>query len=1051
MKNSKLHLITTIVTVVAILLTACGIGLYAIADTTPAPIVINNGDGTGKNTLASLTATSKNVWNNPTYVDNAVTGGKAITLTGKGTSTTAHNIKLNTSEVTNPKDVNGVSMYVEIPDIGKDKFVEFKALKFNAFYSWIGDVYVIDNNGSLIAKNNEKLPSGFKGTLVYVVPSDDADVFLKGTDNFTWDEFFDTTVSKGKISEMTINFKPDSSVKGKTLVIDEVTVHFDTAEKFMNKYNLLVNAPTSNKKDGVSVRPNTEITLSADEGCEIYYTLDGTTPDKTSQKYGTDNKPTITADVTLKTVAYNGEKKSTVSVFNYILGDPNAPVHTVLNDGSSLANFKANSDNATLSITSDKSPYGDAINYYGKTNSGDTDFKMSVVNPLDIDTMRAQEAVGFWVSVPKVASTTIFTGINEGRNLFKGKIITIDGSTHEVNTYQSFGEYPTFSNFQGYILLVHEDKACIQVGSNEANLVKWDTFVKTYGVTSLNIPTDNLKYYKKDFVFDNVIAVESVDDFISDVKKEQMKPMPPYAKPASDAVKSGTKIFLYSDAKDDIYYTLDGSTPTTDSTLYKTTSLGAVDFEESPITITEATTLKAIAVNTDGITSSIATYQYTIEPDYTGPNEIIINNGSGQGSNTFGSTSLLAGLVDTGYVQNDSPDGYGFELKFKSTSQVTKPFGVIAKGSEVDQIHNMTGYSFHVDIPATTNKANIRIGFAPRADGYNEAYLAGKMYAISDDGETVIQGQTHMYFTTGFKGTVYMEFPTDEDEPAVLHNFGKIPLSWKEYIKEYGLSQLGFYFVRDNCDKFPEIEVQSVVFDEFTLYYDMTKKFQEIGLDGMLSSYEDHTFENSKLIVTNDGSGFKKNYGIVDFSSAVTKLEASDRSFDEKCIKVTAGAGENFINFLSSSTDPELVICDGTAFWVEMPKGSGETTLGFELIDSDAASGGREWFEYNKNNYYLIDKLGVISKKSGDITLPDGFRGWVVIPKNVMNILQKEGYAIINADPDFDVMAQINIIFKNKNGELTGKEFYIDDISYYTNFADLAIAKAIKWDAPLFE
>lgn len=1049
MKNSKLHLITTIVTVVAILLTACGIGLYAIADTTPAPIVINNGDGTDRNMLSSLTGTSRNVWNNPTYADNAVTGGKAITLTGKGTSTTAHNIKVQTSEVTNPKDVNGISMYVEIPDIGKDKFVEFKALKFNSFYSWTGDIYVIDNNGALVAKNSEKLPSGFKGTLVYVVPSADANVFSKNTNNFTWDEFFDSNDGKGKISEMTINIKPDSSVKGKTLIIDEVTAHFDATDKLLDKYNLLVNAPTSSKKDGVSVRPNTAITLSADEGCDIYYTLDGTTPDKTSQKYDSENKPTVTADLTLKAVAYNGESRSTVSVFNYILGDPNASVHTILNDGSSLANFSASTTTAALTKTSDASPYGDAINYYGKTNSDYTDFRMSVVNPLDTDTMRAQEAVGFWVSVPKVASTTIYTGINDDGNLFRGKIITIDGSTHEVNTYASFSQYPTFSNFQGYILLVHEDKACIQVGSNEANLVKWDTFVKNYGVTSLNIPVDNLKYYRKNFVFDNVIAVESVEDFISDVMKEQMKPMPPYAKPASDAVKSGTKIFLYSDADDDIYYTLDGSTPTTNSTLYETTTLGAVDFEDSPIDVTEPMTLKAIAVNDDGVTSSVATYEYTIEPDYTGPNEIIVNNGSGVGDNVFGTTTSINSLLDRGYVANDSPDGYGLELKFKSTSGVNHPFGVIAKGSEVDQIHNMTGYSFHVDIPATTTKANIRIGFAPRATGNNTAYLTGKMYAVSDDGKTVIQGQTHMYFTTGFKGTVYMEFPMDE--PAVLENTGRIPYSWKEYMRDYGLSELGFYFVRDACEAFPELAVQSVVFDEFTLYYDISKKFQEIGLDGMLTSYDDSTFENSRLIVTNDGSGFKKNSGIVDFSSAVTKIEASDRSFDEKCIKVTAGEGENFINFYSTSVDPELVICDGTAFWVELPKGSGETVLGFDLIENDTVGGGLEWFTFNKNNYYLIDKLGVISKKSGDITLPDGFRGWVVIPKNVMNIVQKEGYVIVNADPNFEKMAQINITFKNTNGELTGKELYIDDISYYTNFADLAIAKAIKWDAPLFE
>ncbi|WP_373844438.1 chitobiase/beta-hexosaminidase C-terminal domain-containing protein [Clostridium sp.] len=57
-----------------------------------------------------------------------------------------------------------------------------------------------------------------------------------------------------------------------------------------------------------------------------------------------------------------------------------------------------------------------------------------------------------------------------------------------------------------------------------------------------------------------------------------------------------------------MYYTLNGTTPTTSSNLYS-----------SPITISSTTTLKAITVDGSGNSSSVLTLVYTISETTTSP------------------------------------------------------------------------------------------------------------------------------------------------------------------------------------------------------------------------------------------------------------------------------------------------------------------------------------------------------------------------------------------------------------------------------------------------
>ncbi len=719
---------------------------------------------------------------------------------------------------------------------------------------------------------------------------------------------------------------------------------------------------------------------------------------------------------------------------------------TVLNPCEDLATLKSDGANdgttSTKTITKDVSPYGDAVNYLGLGGAGASMWNVAFPNNLDKATWKNQKAFAFWVSVPGDQAIKFSPCVSKQDHLFLGECTSFNTATGEVKTYADNTKFPSLSNFEGF-LIFKLDGLCVGGKWDNSNPMTWSDFVDNKTVNKLCFYQNHSNYAGKNFTLDQVVAIADVDKFLEELAKQPKRPMPPTADPGFELLPSGTEVFLKAAEGCQIYYTLNGDTPTEKSILFESIPMGEGIPEGSPIAIREATTVKAIAV-ANGTSSAVATFKFDVEAPYTGPNVKLINNGTGEGRNTVGSRS--SAYFDTTkpfYAKNDSADGMGMPLTTNVSKKVVTNVNFFADLTGVQQPHNAEGYSFHVDVPYL-GKDTYNWGFAIRVNGEANSVWAD-FYAVSDDGKTIKQASGNsIKFNKAFSGTVYVQL---YKQNAVKARWGAEVTTWFKYIKKYGLDNIGFYFTRDAiADGEPYVHTFEV--DDFALIYDMEKCFEDIGLEGLLATYDAGTFENTNMIVTNDGSGNKKRSGLVDFSDGLV-IEKSDYSFDERCLKLTMPGGESFINFAATSTEHNLLIGAGSTFWVEMPKGVGDTTLNYQLFDNN--SGNVELWEYAKKWYYLVDKYGVVTKKTGELTIPDGFRGWVVLPKDCMHILEEEGYSIVNAELDYNQLSEIKVTFKNAKSELTGKTVYIDDISVYTSFSDLIKSRGLKWEGQVFE
>ena len=345
-----------------------------------------------------------------------------------------------------------------------------------------------------------------------------------------------------------------------------------------------------------------------------------------------------------------------------------------------------------------------------------------------------------------------------------------------------------------------------------------------------------------------------------------------------------------------------------------------------------------------------------------------------------------------------------------------------------ERLINLFAQRVKVDDSEEMMSASFRFG-----DG-NSA--RGQFYIISNNGQ-VKTSKDSVKLSGGFEGTLLFFF--DEDESMGV-NYSSYVLDWPSYVRDIGITNFTFFITNFRED------MEYLMLDELTAYYDVEQTMTDFDIEGLLADYGIATYENANMMVSNDCSGIKKNGGLVGFTDSL-KIDASTVSKDDRNIAVTFGKGESFIEFSNCCKDENQVIADGLAFWVQLPSDVQNTDVNIQLNENY-----EEIFGYSESTYhYQIDVDGVFTRVEGKISIPSGFRGWIVIPKLNMLCDAEASPTLVNAMIDFDKVVSSKLIFANNENVLDSKTVYIDDICWYSDFAKLVQSRAFRWAGQVFE
>ncbi|USG65059.1 chitobiase/beta-hexosaminidase C-terminal domain-containing protein [Brevibacillus ruminantium] len=331
-----------------------------------------------------------------------------------------------------------------------------------------------------------------------------------------------------------------------------------------------VATPTANPAGG-EVEAGTRVTLSsATAGATIYYTTDGSTPTTSSSEYS--DPITVNNAVTIKAIAVkSGMTDSTVMSESYTIaaipqvatptanpagGEVEAGTRVTLSSATAGATIYYTTDGNTPTTSS--SEYSDPI----RVNRAVT-IKAIAVKSGMADSAVMSESYTI-AAIPQVATPTANPA---GGEVAAGTTVTLSSATAGATIYYTTDEStPTTSSSE------YSDPITVN------NAVTIKAIAVKSGMTDSAVMSESY----------TIAAIPQVAT--------------PTANPAGGEVEAGTTVTLSSATEGaTIYYTTDGSTPTTSSSEYS-----------DPIRVNRAVSIKAIAVKSGMTDSTVMSESYTI-------------------------------------------------------------------------------------------------------------------------------------------------------------------------------------------------------------------------------------------------------------------------------------------------------------------------------------------------------------------------------------------------------------------------------------------------------
>ncbi|HEX9060249.1 MAG TPA: chitobiase/beta-hexosaminidase C-terminal domain-containing protein [Clostridia bacterium] len=394
-------------------------------------------------------------------------------------------------------------------------------------------------------------------------------------------------------------------------------------------------APTSDHNSGY-ISSGQKVKLSCDtSGATIYYTTDGTTPNERSDTYNLSGYGiTIGNTMTLKAIAYYNGVASSVSMWNYytVKAPTVSPSPASANTGPLTVYFSSDT-NTTVYYTTDgsapskSSSHGTSVTIYNDTtlrmvaydsngvNFSDESKYTYTINYSFISTPTATVDNGYvTLSCPTTSGASIYytldgTEPDSSDNKYSSKVQVGNNKILKAIAYYK----DVHSSVMSYTPSIDAPTANITSGAysgiQTVTLSCSTSGAKIYyTLDGTTTPTKNSTYYDSSFKIDKnttltVIAYNPNTNQYSSTNTYNYTFGGPLAATAN--IPSGTYNGLLSVSLTCatpnalIYYTLDGSDPTTSSLCYSV-----------PIRVTSQTTLKVAAYYNSQF-SEINTYNYT--------------------------------------------------------------------------------------------------------------------------------------------------------------------------------------------------------------------------------------------------------------------------------------------------------------------------------------------------------------------------------------------------------------------------------------------------------
>jgi len=396
-----------------------------------------------------------------------------------------------------------------------------------------------------------------------------------------------------------------------------------TADEFQLSADVVYVAKPVIEPAGGTFAEAQTVTITADEGCTIYYTTDGTEPSTESTEYSVPF--TVSEDCTVKAIAFDDDDNASAiasAEFKFISATAISSIARLCAAAPATGNTEVLVEFNNWIVTGVKG--GQVFLTDGR--NGIVNYKKD--HGFEVGDVLNGSAVVTLTTYQECAEITSLTATTAGVTVTKG----------EGATPMSVAIADLEKDMQGCLICLEgvTYSEGVFVDDDDNSIAPNNKFVETlptlaegevYNVTGVAVwyvPTGASGYW--------VIAPRTADE-IQQVGGTTFVAAP-VIEPAGGEYTKPQTVTITADEGCTIFYTLDQTEPTRASIQYT-----------EPFTVSESCTVKAIAYDVDGNASDVASAEFTIE--------VSVLPGSGTYTHTFVSTDIPKGTEETNFTLSD--------------------------------------------------------------------------------------------------------------------------------------------------------------------------------------------------------------------------------------------------------------------------------------------------------------------------------------------------------------------------------------------------------------